>query len=173
MEEASDAPCAHCKGISPHQGKKTYGSYIITHNRTDEYPDFPALKASARTGCRFCGLLRHALQDKYSDKNMAEAENHFDPSIRAKWPRQWNGKVTVGDGRFSTEEGSPEHDETQTPEQSPDDIYALAFDVWPYPPRRNDCSAEVNRSFIYFSVYADNGEWQISVMSVSAHAFRL
>ena len=173
-EEASDASCAHCRALSsPYKGKKISGEYRIEHNRADKYPDFPALEASARSGCHFCGLLRHALQDKYSDKQIAEAESYFHPSIRAKWSLEWSGQVTVGTGRFSTEEGSSNHDTSQTPDQSPDDIYALSFDVWPHPPRRTDCSAELNKSFIGFLVYADNSKWQIGCDVVSTHAARL
>ena len=164
MEEASDTPCAHCKAISPHNGKRTYGGYNIPYERVDQYPNFPALETNARRGCRFCGLLRHALQDKYSDKKIAEAERDFHPSIRAKWPLEWNAQVTVGHGGFSTEDDWAERDTTQNPDQSLHDIYDLALKVWPYPPRRNDCSAEANFSWLWFPVYADNSEWQICVM---------
>ena len=146
--EASDAPCAHCKALSPYHRKRTYGGYIIPYNRTDEYPDFLALEAIERRGCHFCGLLRHALQDKYSDKKIAEAESDFHPSIRAKWPLGWNGQVTVGDGGFLTEEDWASRDTSQTLDQSLGDIYALSFVLWPHPPRWNDCSAESNWSRI-------------------------
>lgn len=173
MEEASDAPCPHCKAISPHNGERTHDSYRISYNRTDEYPGFLTLKASARRGCRFCGLLRHALQDKYSDKKIAEAESDFHPSTRAKWPLEWSGQVTVGGGRFRTEEGWPYRDRSQTLDQSLGDFYVLQLVVWPHPPRRNDCSAESNCSSIWFSVYADEGEWQNSVMLGLLMLFRL
>ena len=156
MAEASDALCGHCKAISPYKGRRTSYDirYRISYNRTDEYPDFPALEASARRGCRLCGLLRHALQDKFSDKKIAETESNYHPSIRAEWPLESNHQVTLGYGQFYLGEGSPEHDTSQTPDQSPNDIHTLSFEVWPYPPRQTVRT----RSTLWFSVYADNSK---------------
>ena len=173
MRDSSDAPCAHCKAISPHNGSSNWGRYNIPHNRSDQYPDFPALEAGAAGGCGFCGLLRHALQDKYSDNKIVEAESHFHPSIRAQWSPTWNGQVTVGRAIFSTEEDWPFRDKSTISGQRLGDIYALSLEVWPYPPRRSDCSPELNNSAIWFAVYADSGEWQNEVILYQLMHFRL
>lgn len=107
----ANAPCAHCKDISPHNGENKWGRISIPYKRVDQYPDFSALEVSAGKGCAFCGLLRHALQDKYSDEKIAEAEGDFHPSTRSTWPISgWNGQVTVDRAVFFTEEDWVERD---------------------------------------------------------------
>ncbi len=152
MAKSSDALCAHCRSISPYNGKRN------SHNRTDQYPDFPALKSSAAKGCAFCGLLRHALQDQYSDAKIADAESVFHSSIRATWPPRWNGQVTIGDAGFGTEEDWHEREMGQVPDQSLDGVHSLSLRVWPYPPRRVVNNPESNNELIWFAVYADFGE---------------
>ena len=165
MEKLSDAPCIHCKVISPHHGKNSSGHISIPYNRVDQYPNFPALEVSAGTGCAFCRLLKYALQDKYSDRKIAEAEADFDPSIRAQWPKAgWNGQVTVDGARFFSEEDWNERDESQELGQSLGGVWALSFRVWPYPPRRNFTDPGFNHDSVWFAPYADSGKWTIGVM---------
>ena len=161
MDILPNAPCAHCKFISPHNGENKWGRISIPYNRVDQYPSFPALEVSARKGCAFCGLLRHALQDKYSDEKIAEAESDFHPEIRAKWPTSgWNGLVTIDHAVFSTEEDWTERDRSQATDQSLGGVHTLSLGVWPYPPRRNVSSPES----VWFAVYADSGKWENGLM---------
>ena len=157
MSELPDAPCAHCRAISSFNGENNNGRIGSPYNRVDQYPDFPALEASAGKGCALCGLLRHALLDKYSDEKIAEAESDFDSSIRAKWPvSEWNGQVTVDHAVFRTEEDWVERDANQAPDQSLSAVHTLSLEVWPYPPRRR--LPEVSGDFLWFAVYAETGK---------------
>lgn len=40
----------------------SYNTLKVDYERTDAYPEFPKLKASAKDGCIFCGLLRSSCQ---------------------------------------------------------------------------------------------------------------
>ena len=158
-------PCAHCRAISSHNVEMKRGKTMIPYNCLDKYPNFPALQFSAEKGCAFCGLLRHALQDKYSDEKKVEAENDFDPSIHTDWPESgWNGQVTVDGALFLTEDTWYERDESQTSDQSLHGVYALSLQVWPYPPRLKVTRPEFNRNWIWFAVYANIGECATSMM---------
>ena len=159
MGRRSDAPCAQCRRLSPCHGEKQSGRITIPYNRSDRYPDISSLEAQARKGCAFCGLLRHTLQAKYSDEKIAEAESDFHPTIRYKWPPGWDGYVTIDGALFRTEEDWPERDRNQKLDPSLGGIYSLSFQVWPYPPRRNQIKPEFNRDWIHFAVYNDNGNW--------------
>lgn len=129
------------------------------------YPNFLALEISAGKGCAFCGLLRHALQDKYSDEKIAEAEGDFHPSIRATWPiSKWNGQVTFERAVFFTEEDWAERDASLGTDQSLDNVYTFSLEIWPYPPRRSVTSPELNHSGVWFAVYADTGECETGGM---------
>ncbi len=162
MSELPHAPCAHCRAISPHNGNNNNGRIRIPYDRVDQYTNFPALKASAGKRCAFCGLLRHALQDKYSDEKIAEAESDFDPSVRAKWSVSgWNGQVTVDRAVFRTEEDWDYSDRSQAPDQSLGAVYTLSLDVSPYPPRRG---VDGSGDLLWFAVYAETGEWSNSMI---------
>ena len=165
MLKLPDGLCAHCRIISPHSGEKKWGRITIAYNRVDQHPDFPVLEAYAREGCGFCGLLRHALQDKYNDQNLAQAENQFSPSIRANWPSGWDGRVTIDRAVFSTEEDWPERDRSQTSDQSLGNVHTLSLRFWPYPPRRSDCIPESNSDWVWFAVYNNHSKQLTDVMS--------
>ena len=83
MVKLSDALCAHCRVVSPHSGENRWDRNTIPYDRVDDHPKLPAQEAGGEKECALCSLLRHALQDKYSDENTAEAENEISPSIRA------------------------------------------------------------------------------------------
>ena len=166
MFELPDALCAQCRVISPHSGENQWGRITIAYNRVDQYPEFPVLESFAKEGCAFCGLLRHALQDKYSNDNIAQAENDFSPSIRANWSSGWNGRVTVDRAIFSTEEDWAERDQSQAPDPSLGSVHTLSLRVWPYPPRRSDCIPE-SSDLVWFAVYAHDGEWLTGAMPSS------
>ena len=169
MGKVTDALCAHCKAVSPHNGERKLGVISIPYNRVDQYPAFPAFELTAGTGCTFCAILRHALQDKYSDEKIGRAESDFHPEIRNKWPVSgWNGEVTIGRADFITEEDWPERDQSQVPDRYLGGVYNLSFEVWPYPPRRSVISSELNRSKIWFAVYADTSEWEYGIISLSS-----
>ena len=159
MGQPSDAACAQCRRLHPYHRKTQSGSITVPYNRSDQYPHFPLLEAQARKGCGFCGLLRHTLQAKYSDEKIAEAESDFHPTIRSQWPTGWDGHVTVERPLFSTEKEWPYRDESQMSDPSLGDIFRLSFQVWPYPPRRNDIRPQFNRVSVWFAVYDDNGNW--------------
>ena len=153
------ASCLHCKAINPNAGVNQHGRISISYERVDRYPSFPALMASSREGCGFCGLLRHALQDKYSDNNIAKAESDFHSSIRANWPTSgWDDLVTVDGAVFLTEEDWPERDMDQVSGQPLGGIHTLLLNCWPYPPRRSDCKPEFNGSHLVFAVYNEFGK---------------
>ena len=117
------------------------------------------LLASHRKGCAFCGLLRSALQDQYSDEKTAEAESVFDASIRASWRiSEWDCQVTVDGAVLDTEQAWPERDESQLSDQTLGCIYMLSFQFFPYPPRRNNIEPQHNNSTVFFSVYDGFGK---------------
>lgn len=150
--------CAHCRVLNPHKGESRSGRISIQYNRVDQYPHFPELKSSAGRGCAFCGLLRHALLDKYGDEKMTEAENDFSSSIRAEWSMsEWSGQVNIDGAVFSTEEDWPERDASQAQDQHLCNVHSLSLKVWPYPPRRKVNNPESNSSWVWFAVYADSG----------------
>ena len=171
MKEISSASCAQCRVISTRNEGDAPGKINMPYNRTDQYPSFPGLEASAEKGCGFCGLIRHALQEKYSDEKIAEAESDFHPSIRDKWPLEWNHQVTVGRAAFSTEGDWAERDTSQKADHSSGCVYALSFQAWPYPPRCRVPNPESNRTYIWFAIYASIGEWKNGIMLPLTHAF--
>ena len=159
MERLSDTSCLHCKAINPNSGGKRSSGIRIPYKRVDRYPGFPMLLASHREGCAFCGLLRSALQDQYSDEKTAKAESFFDASIRANWrTSEWDFQVTVDGAVLSTENEWPERDESQLSDQTLGCIYMLSFRFFPYPPRRNDIEPQHNKSIVFFSVYDGFGK---------------
>lgn len=83
MVKLSDALCAHCRVVSPQSGENRWDRNTILYDRVENHPKLPAQEAGGGKEFALCSLLRHALQDKYSDKNIAEAKNEFSPSIRA------------------------------------------------------------------------------------------
>ena len=159
MGRPSDALCAQCKRLSPCFIEKQSGRKTVPYNRSDQYPEFPMLEAQARKGCTFCGLLRHTLQAKYSDEKIAEAESDFHPTVRSEWPTGWDGHVTIDGALFRTEEDWPYRDESLTSDPSLGGIRSISFDVWPYPPRRNQTRPGSNGEMVHFAVYNDNGNW--------------
>lgn len=117
------------------------------------------LLASHREGCAFCGLLRSALQDQYSDEKTAKAESIFDASIRANWrTSEWDCQVTVDGAVLRTEQEWPERDGSQLSDQTLGGIYMLSFLFFPYPPRRNNIEPQHNNSLVFFSVYDGFGK---------------
>lgn len=118
MLKLSDELCVHCKILNPHGGENIGRKITVAYDRVDQYPDFLVLEAYAREGCALRGLLGCALQNKYSDQDIAQAENQFSSSIRAKGPLGWNGRVTIDRIVFSTEEDWPERDRDQILDQS-------------------------------------------------------
>ena len=159
MEKLLDASCLHCKAINPNGGEKQFGRIAIPYKRVDQYPSFPMLLTSFRKGCGFCGLLRHALQDQYSDEKTSNAESDFAASIRANWhTSEWDRQVTVDSAAFYTEEGWPERDVDQVSDPTLGGVYVLSFKFWPYPPRRNDIEPEHSCSSIFFQVYNGFGK---------------
>ena len=149
-EKLSETSCLHSKAIDPNSEEKQSGIIAIPYRRVDRYPSFPALLASSREGCDFCGLLRSALQDQYSDEKIAKAESDFDASIRDNWrPTEWDCQVTIDGAVLYTEEYWPERDESQGSDQTLDRIYMLSFYFWPYLPGRDDIEPRDNYRHIY------------------------
>ena len=159
MGRPSDTLCAQCKRLSPYYAEKQSGRVTVPYNRSDQYPEFPSLKAQARKGCTFCGLLRHTLQAKYSDEKIAEAESDFHPTIRSEWPSGWDGHVTIDGALFWTEEDWAYRDESLTSDLSLGGLRLLSLNVRAYPPRRNQIGPGFNGQAVFFAVYNDNGNW--------------
>ncbi|KAI4137580.1 MAG: hypothetical protein LQ341_005090 [Variospora aurantia] len=131
--------CLQCKAIDPHNADSTSAS-LKDARWFDQYPDFPALKASALNGCEFCGQLRHAMLHKYSDTEIAKFEHNFDDSVQSTWSStKWNGDVEIYSGRFVGKVNSTyrDHAQKQTFDDSLlPDMQLLYFTFRPYPPRQ-------------------------------------
>ena len=94
MTTVENGLCSWCESINPcGPGKRQF-----PQNRTDTCPEFPDLLQSSRNGCQFCGLLRIALLEKYSEIEISKTENDWDDSVKATWPAttdDWDHQVTI------------------------------------------------------------------------------
>lgn len=151
-------PCLRCRNIHPRYGKIEFGRVDIPYNLIDYFPAFSSLKASADSGCALCGLLRQALQEKYSEEGIAEAEGEFREAYRTTWPGVASDhKVEIKDVQLCTEGDwvFGEREDLSQPEiDALTGVYRLEFTFGSYPPRRPG----VNYSnWLCFSIYADAG----------------
>ena len=170
MERGLNIPCDYCKAIGLSIAKTNPDQRRFDYQRTDSYPDFPAITLSASNGCAFCGLLRHALQSKYSSEEIARIESHYSEEIRKSWPTSWDKQVKLSSYDFETEGDSTirtaaQEKHLQLDEHTQRGATKLFLRFGPFPPRINQSS-----SSLYFNIYADPGN-QSSLNVVHATQF--
>lgn len=97
--------CQSCAAIVPDRRKAVKGLVRIDYERIDLYPDFPRLKASAKSGCGLCRLIRKTIRTKWATRPMEEwgvgplreKEGLWDELFEAPWDR----KVKIHNLTFS------------------------------------------------------------------------
>jgi hypothetical protein len=90
------AMCQSCAAIVPDRRKAVNGLIKIDYERIDLYPDFPGLKASAKTGCGLCKTIRKNIRTKWAIRPMEEwgvgplreKEGLWDELFEAPWDRK-------------------------------------------------------------------------------------
>lgn len=126
--------CGHCTALIPDFSKvEKYRLIRLTYDRTDVFPDFPALLASVNLGCQFCGLLRYAIQSTWGSGRM---EEWYRGTLHPKdaywtdlWDREWDGRVRIGKGSYSLEMNTASND---TRGIIGNGLTTLAFEVGPW-----------------------------------------
>lgn len=90
-------PCEHCKAALPDRAKAKNRSIHTTYERVDEYPDFPALNTSAKSGCGLCRIIRKALRRNWAVRPMEEwgVGPLSDDDVGDLLDEPWDGKVRI------------------------------------------------------------------------------
>lgn len=157
MMTCVNVSCGRCSAIHPRNGEIENHRIHIPYNLVDHYPGFPILTQSASTGCALCGLLLQVLQQKYSEKGLADAEDDFREAYRQTWPAvNLERKVEINGATFCTEGDwvfREREDLSKAEIDSLEGVYRLKLEFSPYPPRR----PERAKASLYFSTYADFG----------------
>lgn len=162
---ASSMLCKQCEELTPFNNKDGLQRVSKGYKRVDQYPNLSTLTASAASGCGICKLLKDAMLHAYSDKEIAKEESLYDASIQSTWPTTiWNGTVEIYGPRFGiekTSESSDDIEEEDEPDTRPPSVVQdLSFNLWPYPPKRQQEDAFRNDSKrIYFNVYTASSQW--------------
>jgi hypothetical protein len=101
-------PCKYCATLVPDRDKAVRSLITLQYERSDTFPDFPSLKATARSGCTFCKLLRKTIRQNWAVRPMEEwgvgplreTDNHW-------WhlfDTPWDCKVRINKASFSLTE---------------------------------------------------------------------
>ena len=153
--------CSWCRNVNPFKKKGESSAGVLS----DVYPNFPRLLKSAESGCGFCGLLRFALQAKYSDEEVDEAERMWDKAIRDSWPTRGDGyQVSIWASRLADEGESMIHEPRSGPE-------FFSISICPYPPGQPRRVPGLNaQDYLWFRIYAEIGK--SSELQDEGHAYK-
>ncbi|KLU92596.1 hypothetical protein MAPG_11541 [Magnaporthiopsis poae ATCC 64411] len=95
LKAPSCQPCEHCKAAVPDRAKAKNGSIHTTYERVDEYPDFPALNTSAKSGCGLCRIFRKTLRRDWAVRPMDERGIGPLSDSDGLLDEPWDGKVRI------------------------------------------------------------------------------
>ena len=153
--------CSWCRTINPFRKKGEPSAEALS----DVYPHFPRLLQSAESGCGFCGLLRFALQTKYSDEEVEKAERIWDKLIRDSWPTRGDGcQISIWASRLWDEKEDPIHEPRLGPKN-------FSISICPYPPRQpRRGPGLITQGDLWFRVYAGTGK--SSILQDEGHAYK-
>ncbi|KAF8865683.1 HET-domain-containing protein [Acephala macrosclerotiorum] len=110
-KEASKT-CQRCSALIPDRSRIQDGLIRTWYEYVDLYPEFPALKASARAGCDLCRLIRKTIRSAWAVRPMeewgvgplSEKNSHWEEMLASRW----DGKVKIYDASFSVSHVYPE-----------------------------------------------------------------
>lgn len=88
-------PCGRCRAALPDRAKVKNTSIQTTYELVDEYPDFPTLNASAKSGCRLCRIIRKALRQNWAAGPMYERGIGQLSDDDGLLDEPWDGKVRI------------------------------------------------------------------------------
>jgi hypothetical protein len=67
--------CTDCRAVVPDRRKAKNNTIKTGYMRVDEYPGFPGLKSSAKSGCALCEIIRKTLRQSWAVRPMEEWGN--------------------------------------------------------------------------------------------------
>ena len=164
-------PCSACQSLVPDRSAAAHDVIPTPYVRTDTFPDFPALLASAETGCGFCELLRSTLRSTwgtgtYPAQNYGVEVRAENDSIGECLEEEWDGSVRLEKARFgfvpfSGEGGKMFWYEVEGEEvQKGGNVVSLEVDVVPVWPGKEDEGAfPVLCRTLKFDVFDSVGEF--------------
>lgn len=170
--QESSKTCEFCTLIVPDRRKAQGGLIQTGYERVDLYPDFPELKASARAGCRLCGLMRKTIRKHWAVRPMeewgvgpiSERDGCWDELLDAPWDRKVKiHKVTfdlkVADHNFAM---SPVSTATESLEDGM--VTTLAMEFGPatlfISPQTDFQCGEISQA-LSFKVFESQGDSQV------------